>query len=191
MSGSDDISTAGTGTTGMLANALGFQLVWFGCVYGAGRGLPWLGPLLALGFAALVLRFGGHRQDDLRMLRVALPLGFLIDTAWLSLGWLDYPAPWPVAGIAPAWIMALWLGFALTLNHSLASLRRRPVLAALLGALGGPLAYLGAARLFQAVTLHAPHGRIMLALALAWAAALPLLYLLADGGRRRTERVPA
>ena len=46
---------------------------------------------------------------------------------------------------APLWILCLWAAFALTLTRSLAWLMRRPWLAALLGALGAPLAYASAA----------------------------------------------
>ena len=40
-------------------------------------------------------------------------------------------------------MIALWTCFAATLRHSLAWLRARWLLAAVLGAVGGPLAYLG------------------------------------------------
>ena len=44
-------------------------------------------------------------------------------------------------GWAPYWMVALWGAFATTLNHSLRWLTRRPVFAALFGAVGGPIAY--------------------------------------------------
>ncbi len=173
-----------------LANAVGFQVVWLGCVWGAGAGLPWLGPFLACAFAALVLRHGGKRIDDIRMLSIALPIGLIVDTIWLRLGWLAYPAPWPVEGIAPGWIMALWLGFALTLNHSMAMLRERLWLAAAFGALGGPMAYIGAERMFGAVAFVAPDLRILLGLAVAWGAVLPMLYLLTNAAPATSQLEP-
>lgn len=158
-----------------LANAIGFQLVWFAAVIGAARGLPWLGPLAALAFAAAVLGWGGRRREDLSLLAVALPLGFALDTLWIRSGLVAFASPWP-GGVAPPWIVAMWLGFALTLNHSLARLRDLPWLAAALGALGGPLAYLGAARGFGAASLGDEPLATLAALSLAWAAALTLLF---------------
>ncbi|HBK55018.1 MAG TPA: DUF2878 domain-containing protein [Xanthomonadales bacterium] len=161
---------------GPIANAVGFQGFWLATVWSAGVGLVWLGPLLAVLFTIVTLRFGGRRSDDLRLLALALPIGLVLDTLWLRLGWLSYPHPWPLEGIAPGWIMALWVGFALTLNHSLAFLRERLWLAMAFGGLGGPLAYLAAERAFSAVVLAAPTGRILFALALSWGLLVPLLY---------------
>ena len=44
--------------------------------------------------------------------------------------------------IAPFWMLALWIAFATTLNHSMRWLMHRPVVAAIGGAVFGPLAYL-------------------------------------------------
>lgn len=49
--------------------------------------------------------------------------------------------------IVPIWILALWLGFATTLNVSLAWMQGKTITAVLFGAVGGPLAYLGAQKL--------------------------------------------
>jgi hypothetical protein len=74
--------------------------------------------------------------------------------------------------------LAIWAAFALTVNHSLMFLQRRPLLAMLLGAIGGPLAYTGAARL-GAVAWAAPSLQLTLTLAIAWGVAVPLLSELA------------
>lgn len=158
-----------------LANAAGFQMVWLCCVGGAGAGQAWLGPVAALLFAMAVLALGGKARADLRALAVALPLGFAFDSAFAASGWLQYAQPWPWASAAPVWIWALWAGFALTLNHSMAWFRQHPWLAALFGFVGGPLAYATAARGFRAIEFDAADGVVLVALALAWALVLPLL----------------
>ena len=63
-----------------------------------------------------------------------------------SMGLLAYASPGPVHGLAPAWILALWMGFALTFNHSLHYVMRRTWLAIALGAIAGPLSYWIASR---------------------------------------------
>ena len=70
-------------------------------------------------------------------------------------------------GFAPSWILALWLGFALTVNHSLGWLQEKPWLAALLAALFAPVSYLAGERL-GAVTVANPSG--LLLVSVAWCA---------------------
>lgn len=164
------------GVYSLAANALGFQLVWFSAVAGAGNGLPWAGPACAVVFAAAMLAWGGQREQDLRLLVVALPLGIALDSGFAATGWLDYAAAWPIPGLAPAWIAALWLGFALTLNHSLALLRRRSLYAALFGLLGAPLAYWSAHHWFDAVDFGLPMAQALALLGLGWALVLPAIF---------------
>lgn len=161
-----------------LVNAIGFQAVWLCSVGGAAHGLVWPGPLAATLFGLAVLGFGGRRREDLRMLAIALPLGIALDSALLAAGLLRYAEPWPWPGLAPAWIWSLWVGFALTVNHSLSGLKRRPWLAAGLGAVGGPLAYASAARGFQAIEILASPTLLAAVLAVTWAILPPLLFRL-------------
>jgi len=160
-----------------LGNFLGYQAVWLIAVAGAGRGLVWPALAALAGFAVWQLMLSGTRRADLRLLAVALTLGVLLDGALSFGGVLRYAAPQPSLppGGAPLWILALWVAFALTLNHSLAWLRQRSLTAALLGAAGGPLAYLAAARLSGAVTFRVPPAAALAALAAGWSVALFLL----------------
>ncbi|HEU0152797.1 MAG TPA: DUF2878 domain-containing protein [Arenimonas sp.] len=160
------------------ANVVGYQAVWLASIAGAGAGHVWAGPLAALAFVAATLAFGGRRGRDLRLLAVALPLGIALDTAFAASGWLRYAEPWPWTWAAPVWIWSLWAGFAMTLNHSMAFLRERPLAACLLGLVGGPLAYWTAAGAFDAVSFGAPVAAVMGALALGWAVVLPALFAL-------------
>lgn len=159
-------------------NVLGFQAVWLASVAGAGSGRAWVGPLAAALFAVFVLAWGGRRRDDLRLLAIALPVGLALDSAFAASGWLVYVESWPWEGVAPVWIASLWVGFTLTLNHSMARLRQLPWAAAALGLVGGPLAYWTAAGAFEAVSFGASPAVVLAALAVGWAAVLPLLFAL-------------
>jgi hypothetical protein len=170
-----------------LANLIGFQTVWFASVYGAGAGLPWLGPLAAGLFASLHLQFSPTRRRDLHLLVAAIVLGFAVDSVFAASNLLDYASPWPSDSVAPLWILAMWAGFALTLNHSMHFLRDRLLWAALFGLVGGPLAYWGAGRAFDAVSYPGDALLAKLLLALAWAAVLPALYVFDDRLQRREE----
>jgi hypothetical protein len=151
-----------------------YELVWFTAVIGAGHGLPWPGVAGTLLFAAWRLAGSRHRWTELRLIAVALLLGFLLETLWVRLGLIRYAAPWPKQ-THPAWLIALWAAFALTVVPLFGYLHGRPWLAAALGAVGGPLAYLGAARGWHAVLLPAPEWPSLLALAVGWGIALPCL----------------
>jgi hypothetical protein len=162
----------------LAGNVVGFQLVWLASIGGAGAGLAWAGPVAAAAFVAATLAFGGKRREDLRLLLVALPLGFAMDSGFAASGWLVYAQAWPWPSLAPVWIWSLWAGFALTLNHSMAFLQHRPFAAAVFGGVGGPLAYWTAAGAFDAVSFGAPVPWVLGALAVGWAAMLPLLFAL-------------
>ncbi|MBS0579104.1 MAG: DUF2878 domain-containing protein [Proteobacteria bacterium] len=164
-----------------LFNFAGYQAVWLVAVLGAGRGLAWPGLLASAAFAGAQLALSATRAADARLVAVALLAGVLIDGALAASGLLTYAAPRPALppGGAPVWILALWVAFALTLNHSLSWLKGRPGLAVTLGILGGPFAYWGAQRLSGAVSPQAPAWRAGMALAVGWAAAMWFLTRLA------------
>lgn len=159
------------------ANLVGYQLVWLAIVTSAARGQPLWG--IACAFAFVVLQFGysTNRTADARAMAAALACGLLLDGALAGTGWLHYASPMPALP-APVWILTLWLAFAMTLNHSMTFLRGKPGLAALLGGIGGPLAYLSAARGFDAIAFAAPAWPAIALLAFGWAIALATLAIL-------------
>lgn len=155
-----------------------YEIVWFCAVIGAGRGLAWPGVLAVCVFAAWRLGMSTQRGVELRLVAVALLLGVLMETAWVRAGLIHYAATWPLSD-APAWILALWIAFALTVVPLFGYLHARPWLAALFGAIGGPLAYLAAARGWHVATLTTQIWHALAWLALGWGIAVPLLTTLA------------
>ena len=175
----------------LIANVVGFQAVWFASVIGAANGLPWAGPLAVAVYSALHLSLTPDRASDLRMLGIALAMGAVADSALAATGVLQFASPWPWTFAAPVWILAMWAGFALTLNHSMAFLRGRWLTAFLFGAVGGPLAYWGASRGFDAVAFGQGLPVAMAALAVTWGIAMPALYALHGAGRGAAVRARA
>lgn len=158
---------------------LGYQLVWFAAVIGASHGQVWPGVFGMLVYATAQLMVSKRIKADLSLMLTAVLFGFMLDGVLARTGWAVYAAAWPDAGLAPVWILALWVTFALTFTQSLAYLQTRLWLAALLGLIGGPLAYLGASRGWHAVTLIDPSWRGLLWLSGGWALATPALAWLA------------
>jgi hypothetical protein len=154
-----------------------FQIAWFTAVLGAAGGAPWLGPLVMVPVLAVHLSLTDDRQRELKLLLAAGLLGFLYDTALVSAGVfspLRHLVPHP---FSPPWMVGLWMNFAATLNVSMVWLRGRYLLAAIFGAIGGPLAYYSGAKLGATEALPSLNG--MLVLAVGWGVMTPLLVWLA------------
>lgn len=160
-----------------------YQAAWLTAVAGAGHGLWWPGLVVLAVFAALQLGLGPWRRADACLFVGVSLLGFVIDSIFIQVGLMQFEAPVPWPALAPVWMGALWASFALTLNHSLAFLQTRPVLATLLGAIGAPTAYWAAGSGWHAVNF--PRGVPLMfgVTAFAWAVLMPLLSRMASGLR--------
>jgi hypothetical protein len=157
----------------VIVNAIAFQLGWLACVLGGANQLPWAGTLVALSIVVWHLSRAARPQRELALLAAAGALGAVWDSLLVTAGWLVYPSGMLLTNTAPHWIIAMWVLFASTLNVSLRWLRGRWLLATLLGAIAGPLAYFAGAEL-GGVTIAAPTAGFA-ALALGWATFMPLL----------------
>ena len=160
-------------------NVAFYQATWLAAIAGAARGWWWAGPAMFAAFAAWQLAVSRLRVADLELMLCAAVVGFIVDSFCIRGGLFVYAAPVPSPDYAPIWIVALWMSFALTLNHSLAWLKSHLPLASVLGAVGAPLAYLAAARGWNALAIAADPALAFGALALAWAILTPTLFWLA------------
>ena len=156
-------------------NIIGFQMVWLLSVLGAARG-HWLpGLLAAIVFASYVLCQSPDRRRDMQTAAIALPIGFLMDSLLAFSPVLNFANPFPSVYWAPVWIMALWIGFTFTLNHSLKTVYRNPLYLFLFGLLGGPLAYFIAAQRFHAMFFESGIGTCLLTIGAVWGVGLSLI----------------
>jgi len=158
-------------------NVAVFQAGWFACVLGAAHGLPWIGIALTSAAVAWHAWRAPSPARELELVAIVVLIGAIWDSALVAAGWIAFAPEAFAERLAPYWILALWALFATTLNVSLRWLRNRPVLAALLGALSGPLAYWAGARLGA---LELRQTAAIAALAFGWAAILPGLLGLAE-----------
>jgi hypothetical protein len=152
-----------------LANFAGFQAVWLACVISAASGKPWIGLAVFAAVMTAHLWLTRERAAELKLLGAAAAIGLAAESALLAWGGVRFPG-----GGLPVWMIALWVNFASTLRLSLEWLSGRYALAAVLGAVAGPLSYLGGERL-GAITVESP-----LAIGIEWAIATPLLVYLKE-----------
>lgn len=167
-----------------IINAVLFQALWFACVLGGAAQTLW--PALIAGAVMIIWQsLPNNRHANDRLLVVAaMILGLIIDTCWTLFGAMQFAHHAPLGGLAPAWIIVMWVGFALTINHSMAWLRKHPLLPALMGFIGGPMAYLAGRKLGAVEYLIDPL-ILSLLLGIAWAISLTILVKLAQTGQSK------
>ena len=85
----------------LLANALLFQVAWFGAVIGAGQGLPWIGLVAVAAVAVLHLTRAGAPARELVLLVLALAAGAVFETSMVQAGLLQFDGGEVLAGTAP------------------------------------------------------------------------------------------
>ncbi|MEO7385464.1 MAG: DUF2878 domain-containing protein [Gammaproteobacteria bacterium] len=159
-----------------LINFIGFQVVWFLSLFGAGTHRAWLGAIALAPFTAWHFRAVTNPRAEFALVGIACVVGFVVDTLFIQAHLLAYAEPLPFTAVAPYWILGMWVNFALTLNGSMRWLHGRYLLAAALGAIGGPVAYIAGVKL-GAARLLAGEMAVYAVLALVWAVAVPLLVL--------------
>ncbi|WP_347558424.1 DUF2878 domain-containing protein [Robbsia sp. KACC 23696] len=152
---------------------------WFVSILSAAAHMAWIGALFSLGMFAYHLVLAERPREEAILVGIAL-LGAACWESAIVRGHIIVYATgqfWP--GTAPYWILGLWMQLAIQVNVLLAWFKRHLWLAALIGAIAGPLSFragvaMGAGR-FPDVTLAS------IVLALGWACLFPALMAL---GRR-------
>lgn len=159
----------------LITNIALFQVGWFVCLLG--------GSLWALLFTATALvihaKFIQHSLKEWRLLAGFAAAGIIWDGLLMSTGLIQFSPPQDtlmIAGyftIIPAWLICLWVLFAITVNHSLYWLAPYPWLAALLTAFFAPVSYYAGVQLSEA-QLSQPYWQPLLAVACGWGLAFPV-----------------
>ena len=175
----------------ILWNIASINIGWFACVLGAANGYTWLGPVFVAALVAIHLNLIPARRRELATLAAAALFGYAIDSVMVLAGVFDFPVQARVGAPSTVWMVALWVNFAMALNVAAHWLQHRYLLAALLGGIGGPMAYFSGT---QFGGLLAPAGITVLlgAVAVQWAIATPLVVAgAARIGRWTGQPVPA
>lgn len=162
----------------ILINAAIFQVGWIACVVAAANQAPWIALIVVAGAVAWHLREALCPANEIYLMLFAAALGTIWDSILVSASLLVYPSGMFMTGIAPYWIIAMWVLFATTLNVSLRWLKRRWLLAAAVGALSGPASYYAGFKLGGVSFTDMPAALALLGA--GWAFILPLLASVSD-----------
>ena len=144
-----------------------YQLTWFVAVLG-GSAYEWLLAVLMLMHLGLV---SSWRRELVLMASVGA-LGCSVDALLAMAGYFQFAeSSWlPI----PLWHVAIWVGFAGTLRHSMAFMVGRPRLMTFAAAIFAPLTYLAAQR-FGAVVFPLGDFPTAIVIGLCWITLSPLL----------------
>ena len=162
----------------LVVNIVIYQVCWLACIISAAALEPMIGVGLVAIAAAYHLYSARAALPELKLLIIAAVVGALWDSLPVAMGWLVYPSGMLIEGAAPYWIVAIWIVFATTFNVSLRWFKQHLLFASLLGAIGGPLAFLAGERLGGVEFIDYPMA--LGALAIGWGALMPILLLIAD-----------
>jgi hypothetical protein len=169
-----------------VGNILAFQVGWFAGVLGAAHDRPWLGPLAVLFLLILHLWFAADRWAAFQIVLTVGMIGAAIDSTLGYLGILQFRDSLFLGWFCPPWLIALWVVFATTFRSSLAWLAARPLTAAVLGGLFGPVSYY-AGQALGALNLMDNLPVAVTTLSAIWAALFPLLLWWAE---QLAEKIP-
>ena len=154
------------------------QFGWLASVLGGANQMPWVGPVGVVAIVGLHLWFAKRPAAELALVLCCGAIGTVFDSLLVTFGWVSYPSGTFATGLAPYWIIAMWMLFATTLNVSLRWLHDRSGLAAVLGLIAGPLTYIAGAKLGGIVFVD--RFAALATLALGWAVIMPALIRLAQ-----------
>lgn len=172
----------------LLTNLLLFDVAWFFSVFGGAQQLPWLGPLAVLVVLGIHFRVARQPFEEALLIISCAIIGAAFDSILVTAGWVNYSSGLFSAYLPPYWIITMWMLFATTLNVSMRWLRGKPGLAALIGFLGGPAAYIAGQKLGGIIFIN--QIAALSTLAIGWAVMMPALMRLSENldgmpGRRR------
>ncbi len=161
----------------IVTNLAMYKIGWLACVLGAAAGFPWLGVFAVAVACVINIACANSKSKTMMLLATAATVGLAWESFMVIGGWLDYSSSGHQGSLAPYWIVALWVLFATTLNLGFSWLKDRLVLAAVIGGLGGPLAF-AAGEKAGAVEFGDP-ATSLVAVGIGWAILMPLMVFLA------------
>ena len=154
-----------------MVNGTLFNISWFAIVL---THSPSLAPLIVAVHLAIHFSLLGRGLREAQFIVFVSAIGATLDQLQFALGLFVVDG---ALSIAPLWLSCLWPAFATTLGHAFAGLRTRPIVAALVGGVGGAASYVAGTRLSNVEFADPVVGPIVLGV--IWAIMFPLLLRLA------------
>ena len=155
-----------------------FHIGWLACVLGAASDMALTGSLIAILLIAMHLARVANFRAELYLVLAAVAIGFAWETLLLSQQWLVYAGSAIGSDLAPYWLVIMWALFATTINVSMAWMKNRWLLAVVMGAVFGPMAFVAGEKLGAVQFIDSQSA--IIALSCGWAVLMPLILWVAD-----------
>ena len=160
----------------IVCNIVVFDALWTMTVVGATKSWWWVAPALIVASAVVQLRWS-PRPGRESLLIVCAATGVVFDVIASAIGLFRCESLSPAGFVIV--FGSLWINFGTTLRPSLRWMWGRPILAAMLGAAGGPAAYWTAVQL-GAITMSDQPWRAYAWCGMQYAVAVPVLCAVAS-----------
>jgi len=164
-----------------IANWILTQALWFICVLGGDL----YAAVAGICYWFIYVTYIGNLQREWPSIIIIVSSGFIIDTLLSSFGLIQFNTNM----LIPLWLLVMWSGFATLFHHGLGWLLAKPVLAAVLGAITGPLAYFAGATLSMS-QINVPLTVFISVYAVLWSLYIPI-FLFISSKLNRSESLSA
>ncbi len=161
----------------LIFNVLGLEITWAACAYGELNEFPLLGVIVGSVYIVVHMILTPTRLRDILTLCALASIGILLDYVNMLLDIVTFNPVNAQHAFIPLWLVFLWCVFSLMIPHSLHWLRKRPLLASALGAVGGASSYWLGHKL-GAITLSDPLLFSVGIYFVQWAMYVPLAYVI-------------
>jgi len=184
------LATRGPTRAAQIASLAVFQGTWFAAVFGAAQCVSLSSIVCVLCAVVWHLGMSERPTQEALLVGIACLIGFVVETVHGLLGYVGFPCAGGSLGLAPAWLVAMWGLFAICLNVTLRWLRSRWWLAAIVGAVGGPLSFASGVKLGAAYFVDPLPALVVIAA--TWSVVLPLMVWLSIrlDGISRVDQAP-
>ena len=81
--------------TDLIINVVAFQIAWFACVLGAGRGMVWLGLAVLAAVVVLHVVRAPRKSEELKLIAISLLIGVVCDSLLVATGWITFSSHGP------------------------------------------------------------------------------------------------
>lgn len=160
-----------------ILNIVAFEAGWFACAFSTAKGFPILGITVIALLAALHLALSPSRNGEAKLLMLVGGIGILADSTLIAFGAFRLDPNIVPPLMIPLWSFAFHLNFATTLRTSLSWLGHLRLRSAILGGVGGSLAF-EAGRRLHAIEFSDSSWTSLSLIALAWAILTPTYFAL-------------
>lgn len=128
-------------------NFILFQLLWISCIFGVAY--QEITPALVVFGIMLIYHClpKVRKPGDFKIVILCSLLGFVLDSLLAYWQMVDYFYDFGYDNVAPFWIIMLWVGFGLALNHSMSWMFKNVKLAYGFVAIGPALSYFSAQKI--------------------------------------------